>query len=46
MATNANFGDPLPDVTKTLTVVYEICHNVATVVVLEGGSVHIPAPIF
>ena len=32
------------DGTKTLTVVYEICQNVATLVALEGETVTIPSP--
>ena len=41
-ASTDNFGDPLPNVTKTLTVVYEICQNVATVIAEEDSSVSIP----
>ena len=40
-ASNSNFGDSLPGVSKTLTVVYEICSNVAMVIAKEGEMITI-----
>mmetsp|Transcript_18326 Transcript_18326/g.17448 ORF Transcript_18326/g.17448 Transcript_18326/m.17448 type:complete len:99 (-) Transcript_18326:58-354(-) len=45
-ASTTAFGDPAPEGNKTLTVVYEICQNVATVVAFQGASITIPAPTY
>lgn len=37
-----NFGDPMPNVKKVLTVVYEKCGNPSTVTALDGDSVELP----
>ncbi len=39
---NTNFGNPLPNKTKVLTVVYEICQNVATITAKEDTTLVLP----
>ncbi len=41
-ATTDQFFDSYPKHTKTLTITYDLCGNVATVVALEGDSINLP----
>ena len=41
-ATSERFFDSWKDNKKTLTIVYDICGNVATAVAVEGDSINLP----